>query len=110
MRLATLQVILKDAILEAARLEGGEEGVVGFLRKLARDEPKAFTYLLGKVIPLQIVGDKENPLVVERVERVIVHEPARWNATPPVLAAIERRVVASLDDDDPDSPDLPAIN
>jgi hypothetical protein len=53
---------LKDAILEAARLEGGEEGLIGYLRKLAAGNSTAFAALMGKVLPLQLQGDASNPV------------------------------------------------
>lgn len=53
--------LLKDAIVMAAEAEGrdgcGKDGVVGYCRFLAKDEPKAFATLLGKVLPIQVSGD-----------------------------------------------------
>jgi hypothetical protein len=58
--------LLKDAILKAAEATGedreGKDGLVGYCTYLAKDEPKAFTQLLGRVLPIQVQGDKENPL------------------------------------------------
>ncbi len=56
---------LKEMILEAAELAGGEGGVVAYLKEQAKRNPQAFMSLLGKVLPLQIQGDPENPLHVE---------------------------------------------
>lgn len=69
--------VLKEAILKAAELTGrdgeGEEGLIGYCRKLAVDEPKAFASLLGRVLPLQVSGDPENPVqVINTIERRIV--------------------------------------
>ena len=59
---------LKDAILLAAEQTGrdgqGGEGLTGYLRRLADDEPKAFSALLGKVLPLQVTGADGNALQV----------------------------------------------
>lgn len=49
--------LLKDAILQAATEAGGPEGLVGYLKFAAADSPSAFMSLLGKVLPMQIVGD-----------------------------------------------------
>jgi hypothetical protein len=63
---------LKEAILEAAELSGrdakGKDGLVGYLRRVADTDVKAFAGLLGKVLPLQVTGDPANPLyhVIER--------------------------------------------
>lgn len=45
--------LLKDAILQAARDAGGQEGLVGYLTEQARENPTAFLTLLGKVLPMQ---------------------------------------------------------
>lgn len=58
--------ILKEAILMAAEQVGedrkGRDGLVGYLRNVAKSEPKAFVGLLGRVLPLQITGDPDRPL------------------------------------------------
>lgn len=66
---------LKEAILRAAEDVGedgeGKAGTVGYLRTLARSEPKAFASLLGKVLPLQVTGDGGGPFeVIGRIELV----------------------------------------
>ena len=63
--------LLKDAILQAAEQAGGEGGVVGYLTAQAADNPGPFMALLGKVLPLQLQGDAENPLLAI-IERRIV--------------------------------------
>jgi hypothetical protein len=49
---------LKDAILAAAAKHGhdgsGQDGLEGYLLKVATEDLKAFAGLLGKVLPLQI--------------------------------------------------------
>lgn len=60
--------LLKDAILKAAVLSGydkkGKQGLVGYCRRLADDEPKAFAGLLGKVLPTQLTGGNGEALTV----------------------------------------------
>lgn len=56
--------LLKDAILMAAQEAGGTDGMVGYLRHQAMENPGPFMALLGKVLPTQIAGDPENPLKV----------------------------------------------
>jgi hypothetical protein len=50
--------ILKDAIMLAAELEGedgqGRGKLTGFMRKVAREDLRAFCMLLSRVIPLQV--------------------------------------------------------
>jgi hypothetical protein len=48
--------LLKDAILEAATLAGGEAGLVGYLYVQANANPQSFLPLLGKVLPMQLTG------------------------------------------------------
>lgn len=63
--------LLKDAIIKAAEAAGsdqtGRDGLVGYCTFLAKEEPKAFAQLLGKVLPLQIAGDGGAPLAVQVV-------------------------------------------
>lgn len=62
---------LKDMILQALDESGGVE----YLTKRAND-PKtaaAFLSLIGKVLPMTIAGDGDNPLkMITTIERVIV--------------------------------------
>ena len=53
--------ILKDAILQAATGAGGGD-MAAYLELQAITNPGPFLALLGKVLPLQVVGDSENPL------------------------------------------------
>lgn len=59
-------VALKEAILLAAT-EVGEDGrghgaLTGYMRGLARTEKKAFAALLGRVLPMTVVGDPNAPI------------------------------------------------
>lgn len=62
--------LLKDAILKAAEFAGkklgkeGDDGLTSYLIEQAEKEPVAFMSLLGKVLPLQVSGDKDNPLQI----------------------------------------------
>lgn len=51
---------LKEAILGAFHAAGG----LKYLERVANDDPRTFCTLLGKVIPLTLAGDKENPLTI----------------------------------------------
>lgn len=52
--------ILKEAVLLAAEQVGengrGRGGLVGYLRKIARTEPRAFCALLQRVLPMQVTA------------------------------------------------------
>lgn len=55
---------LKDAILRAAELAGGDGdpgGLIGFLHQQATTNPGPFLTLLGKVLPHAIAGDDDAP-------------------------------------------------
>lgn len=60
--------VLKDAIITAAELSGadkkGRDGLIGYLKRVADNDMKAFTGLLGKVLPMQLQGDATAPLTV----------------------------------------------
>jgi len=61
--------LLKDAILRAAEKAGGPDGMVGYLTEQAEKNPGPFMALLGKVLPMQIAGDDDNPLrIITRIE------------------------------------------
>lgn len=55
---------LKEAILLAAERVGkdgkGKDGLTGYLENLAAREPKAFSSLLGRVLPMTIAGPGPN--------------------------------------------------
>jgi hypothetical protein len=67
--------LLKEAILMAAELEGsdgkGKDQLVGYLRRLAKNYPKTFSVLLGRVLPLQITGKVEGELTIARKARTV---------------------------------------
>ena len=71
--------ILKDAILTAAQLAGGgDDGLVKYLQIQATANPGPFMALLGKVMPLQIAGDAENPLqTFTRIELIGVRPTSK---------------------------------
>lgn len=52
---------LKDMILQALNLEDGIE----YLRQQAREEPKSFMLLLGRVLPLQVNGKVEGSMTIK---------------------------------------------
>lgn len=56
--------LLKDAIMEAAEA-ADPEGLVGYLKKQAQEEPRAFLPLLGKVLPMQMIHEGEMSAKVE---------------------------------------------
>lgn len=63
--------VLKEAILEAAEAVGengrGKDGLVGYLKQVARKDRKAFATLLGRVLPLQLSGPNGGPVPVAAV-------------------------------------------
>jgi hypothetical protein len=67
--------VLKDAILMAAEESGqdgkGKGGLKGYLKRVADEDVKAFTSLLGRVLPLQVTGEGGGPVeTVTKVELV----------------------------------------
>lgn len=70
----------KDAIAEAAEQLGGVNRLVSWSKEDPLNERAFWTSIYPKLIPVQIAGDKDNPLrTITRIERVI----------------LERRTVAS---------------
>jgi hypothetical protein len=72
---AKVTIALKEAILQAGEEAGGEEGLVGYLKMLARDNSSAYAGLLAKILPSQIAADAESNggRVEIRFVREIVH-------------------------------------
>lgn len=68
--------LLREAILEAAEAVGedgrGKEGLTGYLKRVATEDVKAFSSLLGRVLPLQVTGDGGGAVVIERIVREII--------------------------------------
>lgn len=67
--------LLKDAILKAAQTAGGggDDGIANYLADRAIDTPGPFLALLGKVLPMQVTGDEDNPVRhIVKIERVVV--------------------------------------
>jgi hypothetical protein len=62
--------MLKDAILLAAE-QADVGGLVGYLKNQATSNPQSFLPLLGKVLPMQVTGDPENPLR-HRIEFTVI--------------------------------------
>ena len=65
---------LRAAILNAFEKLGGE----AYLMRVAKEDPKTFCTLLGKVLPMQLAGDPDNPIRnLTRVEFVLVRPEDR---------------------------------
>ena len=61
-----INATLKEAILLAAE-QVDPNGLVGYLRSQAVANPTAFLTLLGKVLPMTVVGDPSAPLQINVV-------------------------------------------
>jgi hypothetical protein len=71
-------VALKEAILQAGEEVGGKEGLVGYLKMLARDNSSAYAGLLAKILPHQLAADAKSHGRVEiRFKRIIVYPDRR---------------------------------
>jgi hypothetical protein len=61
---------LKEAILAAAGEHGeddaGKDGLKGYLRKVAREDVKAFAGLLGRVLPLDVNASGSFTVTISR--------------------------------------------
>ena len=58
---------IKEMVVQALDNKGGVE----YLEKQADENPTAFLTLVGKVLPLQVSGDPDHPLIHE-IRRTIV--------------------------------------
>jgi hypothetical protein len=55
---------LKDAVLSAFDTVGAED----YLVTVAREDPRTFCALLGKVLPMQLTGEDGGPIRTEEVD------------------------------------------
>ena len=58
-----LNASVKEAIVEAFNRAGG----VDYLIQVAKDDPKTFCALIGKVIPLEVTGSEGGALQVQLI-------------------------------------------
>jgi hypothetical protein len=56
-----LNASVKEAIVNAFHEVGGAKYLVG----VAKENPAVFCQLVGKVLPLQVGGDEDNPVKIE---------------------------------------------
>ena len=68
---------LRDMILQALNGAGGVE----YLKARAQDTPGPFLALVGKVLPLQVQGDPDAPLVPSEVRFIVSVIPGSGNKT-----------------------------
>lgn len=57
---------VKEMVLQALSNKGG----VKYLERQADENPTAFMTLVGKVIPLQVAGDEDNP--IKTVHEIVI--------------------------------------
>lgn len=57
---------VKESIIAAFDELGGKDYLIG----IARENPQVFCMLLGKVLPLTLAGDPDNPVVTKDVTHV----------------------------------------
>ena len=58
---------VKAAIIAAFDEAGGKD----YLVKLAKEDPRTFCALVGKIIPLTVGGDPDNPLQIQQLMTII---------------------------------------
>jgi hypothetical protein len=65
--------LLKDAILKAAQEAGGggPDGIVNYLTLQASENPGPFMTLIGKVLPFQVAGDPNQPIVHKVIREIV---------------------------------------
>jgi hypothetical protein len=86
-------VALKEAILAAGERAGGEEGLTGYLHRLAIENSSAYAGLLGKILPAVLAADADSNGGEDRAitfTRIIVMpDGQRWveGVTPKQLPA-----------------------
>jgi hypothetical protein len=68
----------KEVIAQVAVNIGGVARMTKWVRESKENERAFWTNIYTKLLPLQVAGDKDNPLsVINRIERHIVDNPTR---------------------------------
>jgi hypothetical protein len=83
---------LKEAILAAGEIAGGEQGMTGYLARLAVENSSAYAGLLGKVLPTTLAASESDGGAETQITftRIIVHADGRreiQGVTPRALPA-----------------------
>jgi hypothetical protein len=101
---------LREAILGALEAAGGDEGSVGYLRRLAVENSSAFAGLLSRILPstLAAASDSDGGIVKLSFERVIVYPDGRREidgVTPKALSSpdVSPMLPSSTDPTDKDA-------
>ena len=63
---------VKAAIIDAFEQAGG----ASYLLKIAESDPRTFCALLGKVLPMQLAGENDQPVIIEIVKFAQEDNPA----------------------------------
>ena len=71
---------LKETILKALD-EAHADGAVAYLKQQAAKNPNAFMALVGRVLPLQVSGDPDAPLIPHVISFVVQQSKDSENKT-----------------------------
>jgi hypothetical protein len=86
-------LVQKEVIAQVAANIGGVARMTKWVRESPENEKAFWTNIYTKLLPLQVAGDKDNPLSIHRIERTIVEHHALPVLAPPAIdneAMIER--------------------
>jgi hypothetical protein len=83
----------KEVIAQVAANIGGVARMTEWVRKSPENEKAFWTNIYTKLLPLQVAGDKDNPLsVIHRIERTIVEHQALSDDTALSASTINNEV------------------
>lgn len=66
-----LTASVKHAIEKAFKSVGGEK----YLAQVAKDDPRTFCALLGRVLPTQLTGENEGPIEIKAIVEYVDADP-----------------------------------
>jgi hypothetical protein len=75
----------KEVIAQVAANIGGVPRMTKWVRESPENERAFWTSIYTKLLPLQVAGDKDNPLSIHRIERTIVEHHASPALAPPTI-------------------------
>jgi hypothetical protein len=75
----------KEVIAQVASNIGGVARMTAWVRESKENEKAFWTGIYTKLLPVQVAGDRDSPLVFERIERTIVEHHASPVLAPPTI-------------------------
>lgn len=96
-QLNKLTVTVKKTLEQVAEELGGVARIVEWVREDPENEKVFWSSMYTKLLPLQVIGDKDNPLeVLSRIEIVLIKAEEKSNVIDATFSNVENESPRSL--------------